>query len=261
MNKESILLRRKEHESFQGVRFIGFDLDGTLFAEPKKNFPQVFATLISPTLHIPFERAENFAAETMGIATKQQLAMLPDTLNIPQTHILRQLPTELQEIIAQAIDLQFFNQPVDLFPEITKTLGKLQKSNVRLFISSSRPTENIQTLLKLHPELATHIEFAIGTDTNDPSLKKGESHFRKAAEHFHMPFENFVQQSIFIGDTPSDMQAAQSIGVRAIGRVGTTLPENLLHHGASLVLHDFSSLPHLLNSRRKLFSAGKYGRR
>lgn len=251
----------KENESFQGVRFIGFDLDGTLFAEPDKSFPHVFAENASHLLGIPSAEAEAFAASTMGISTTKQLQQLPDCINMPADHIARNLPFALQQLIADTIDTEFFLQPVTIFPDILPVLTQLKQEGKHIFISSSRPTENIHAVLTQHPEIAQCIDFAIGTSKEDPNLKKGETHFKKVAEHFHVPFEKLVQQSVFIGDTPSDMQAAQSINVLAIGRIGTTSSATLLQRGATLTLPDFSSLPHMLNVQRTSASFEHYGRR
>ncbi|HSD98915.1 MAG TPA: HAD hydrolase-like protein [Patescibacteria group bacterium] len=253
-------VQRIETKPFKSVRFVGFDLDGTILKEPTRSFPEVFATRTSRLFHVPENTTHQFAQATMGNPTIRQLETLPNSLSLPSNHLLRLVSMDLRQFIANSIDIEFFNQPLELFPDITSALKSLKQQGIHLFISSSRPTKNIFQLLELHPELAECIDFAIGTNPNDPSLKKGEGHFQKVAEHFGIPFEELVEQSVFIGDTPSDIQAGASINIKTIGRTSTKSAEELKNAGAALTVHDFSSLPFLFASERDL-SENQYERR
>lgn len=241
-------LRHQDEEQISKIRFVGFDLDGTLLQEPVRSFPEVFTDKTTRLFGLQPESTIQFAQSTMGASTVHQLQNIPASIGLPSHHVLRIISSDLRTFIANAIDAEFFDQEVELFPEVVQALTQLRQQGANLFISSSRPTTNIQKVLLHHPELAGLIDFAIGTDPNDPTQKKGEGHFRKAAEHFDIPFDDFIQQAAFVGDTPSDMKAGTSIGVITIGRTSTNEDTVLTQAGADNTINDFSNLPDLLSA-------------
>src|SRR6185312_12172899 len=122
------------------IRFVGFDLDGTLLQEPVRSFPEVFTDKTTRLFGLQPESTIQFAQSTMGASTVHQLQNIPASIGLPSHHVLRIISSDLRTFIANAIDAEFFDQEVELFPEVVQALTQLRQQGANLFISSSRPT-------------------------------------------------------------------------------------------------------------------------
>ncbi|MEK7159966.1 MAG: HAD hydrolase-like protein, partial [Patescibacteria group bacterium] len=73
-------------------------------------------------------------------------------------------------------------------------------------------------------------------------------HFRAAAKHFGIPFETFAKETVFIGDTPTDVQVSNNSNIISIVRKSANADETLLDKGAKFVVEDFSNLSEIISA-------------
>jgi phosphoglycolate phosphatase-like HAD superfamily hydrolase len=236
------MLKDQQHteQAYQGrIRYIGFDMDGTLI-DTMQFHAFVFGHYIKERFEINAEESGNHYIQTAGHPTADQIVSLLKKYSIT-------ISTEQAIQMGQEFDTIVEHVEAPPFPEVPDVLAQLKNNGYYIFVSSSHPTEAIERILK-KAELLQHVDFFLGTDPQNPELKKGEPHFRKAAEYFNVPYEIFIKKAVFVGDGSSDMQAAITSNVIAIGRVGTKTEKDLLDAGAHITLSDLSQLPKLLAS-------------
>src|SRR3989344_4920146 len=229
---------RSKHESGpQPVRYVGFDLDGTLIDTMSHHYA-LFGAFMHERLGIDPEEAGAYYRATAGESTTRQIASLLERCGIG-------LDGKSLEQLGQEADILLEHAEGEPFAETAETLQKLKEQGWKVFVSSSHPTTAIATILTKH-HLEKFVDFFAGTDPDDPAFRKGDTHFRAAAERFGVPYGDFVREAVFIGDGLSDVEAAERSGVRSIGRIGTRKKEELLTHGARAAVNSFEDLPELL---------------
>lgn len=226
-------LERGEKEPHGRIRYIGFDLDGTLI-DTMAAHKKIFGQRMNEKYGIDNQKAADHYGATTGLPTGEQIRLL-----LQKDEITGEI-----SVIAQEIDAKLETIEASPFPEIPSVLARLKTDGYHLFVSSSHSTEAVGRLLG-KSGLLPYIDFFVGFDP-EKGLKKGPSHFQKAAAHFQAPYETFVNEAIFVGDGLSDMKAAVEANVLGIGLIGENTEADLRTAKAQMVLGDLSTLPELL---------------
>ena len=134
-----------------------------------------------------------------------------------------------------------------LFPEVLDVLKKLKLLGFLIFISSGQQEEIVRKDL-IRTNLLQYVDFYAGIKPTQPNFKKGEQHFRAAAKHFGVDFKTFVKESVFIGDTPEDIEIARNANILFIARAGQSSQEKWKRIGAKIVVSDFTNLPEVIST-------------
>jgi phosphoglycolate phosphatase-like HAD superfamily hydrolase len=221
------------------IRYVGFDMDGTLI-DTMQAHASMFGQYITERFSIAAQESGSHYIQTAGHPTADQITSLLKKHSVT-------ISAEQAVQMGQEFDTMVEHVEASPFPEVTDILNQLKDNGYYIFVSSSHPTEAIERILQ-KAELLQYVDFFLGTDPQNPDLRKGEPHFRKSAEYFNVPYNLFIEKAVFVGDGSSDMQAAITSNVIAIGRVGTKTKKDLIDAGASITLSDLSKLPELLPS-------------
>ncbi len=230
--------REKEIRPVGRIKFVGFDMDGTLI-DTMPGFADVFGREVGPKFGISEVEAGDFFIAHLGIPAHEQIRILHRKL------FNSDFPLEEAMRIGDSVEDGLIGIEAQPFPEITGMLKNLVDRGYLLFVSSSHRTERASKKLK-SVGLGGFFEYVIGKDPEYPEFTKGEPHFRAAADHFGIPYDDFKKQLVYVGDLKKDIETAVKAGVIAIGRIGTVNETDLLHEGAALSLPDLKGLPDLL---------------
>ncbi len=230
--------RRKEIEPEGRIKFVGFDMDGTLI-DSMGGFADVFGKQVGPRFGISELEAGDFFMAHLGIPAHEQLSILHHKL------FNSDLPLEEAMRIGDSVEGGLIGIEAQPFLEITGMLNTLVDRGYLLFVSSSHRAERASKKLE-SVGLGSFFEYVVGKDPERPEFTKGEPHFRAAADHFGIPYDDFKKQLVYVGDLKKDIETAVKAGVISIGRIGIVNKTDLLHEGAVLALPDLSGLPELL---------------
>jgi len=223
------------------IKYIGFDKDGTLI-DSHSDTTKEWGKIIHSDFGIDAKEAEEvFGITAAGQSTAVQLALTLKKHNIsfPEEKLFEKA-NEIAICLGR-------NVKANPFPEVLNILSKLKGSGYYIFISSSHQESVVKEDLT-RTGLIKYIDYYVGVRPNQPDLKKGEPHFRAAASYFGEDFAAFIKETVFVGDTPPDIEAANKCGIASIARIGTLSREKLLEAGARFVIPNLSSLPEILRS-------------
>jgi phosphoglycolate phosphatase-like HAD superfamily hydrolase len=222
------------------IKFIGFDKDGTLM-DSMASYASEWARIVHADYGIEAKEAEELFVKTEGQSTAVQLETLLRQKNItlPQEEIFRK-----SNEIATFLGERDNSKP---FPEVLDILKKLKEKGYFIFVSSGQQEQIVKRDLE-RTGLIKYIDLAEGIRPDQPNFKKGEPHFRAAAQYFNVPFETFVKETVFIGDTPTDVQVSRESNIISIVRKGVNSDDSLLNEGARFVVDNFSNLPELIST-------------
>lgn len=220
------------------IKYVGFDKDGTLI-DDFDDYAKEWGRLINEEYGINAKEATEVFIKMAGEPTVTQLATVFQKNNkiFSQTYIFKKA-----EEIAYRIGK---NVSGNLFPEVIQVLQQLKKNNYFIFVSSGQREEIVEKDLE-RTNILQFIDFYAGIRPDQPDFKKGEPHFRAAAMHFGIPFETFTKQTVFIGDTPTDVEVSNNSNIVSIVRKSSNADESLLKNGAKYVVDDFTSLPEII---------------
>lgn len=221
------------------IKYIGFDKDGTLL-DTLGIYTKSWGEIIHSDFGIAIQEAEDEFKKTAGEATFVQLSKLlrVHNINLSKEEIFNKA-SEMQLKLGEA------GRKALLFPDVLEAIRILKSQNYSIFVSSGQ--QEIITKEDLErTKLIEYIDFYAGIKPDQPDYKKGEPHFRAAANHFGVPFETFINESMFVGDTPTDMELASQSNIISIGRVGTFNSEDLFEEGAKFVIKDISEIYNIL---------------
>ncbi len=222
------------------IKYIGFDKDGTLM-DSLDSYAKIWGKIFHDEYGIDEKEAGNFLIETAGVPTIIQVDTLLKKHNIV---LSKDKVFNKANEIATTLGEKADSNP---FPEVPEILKKLKELGYRIFVSSGQQEAVIKKDLE-KSGLIKFVDFFAGIRSEDPSYRKGEPHFQAAAKHFGVPFETFVKETVFIGDTVTDIEVSKSSNIRCIVRASSSSREKLLKEGAELTVSDFSNLPEIINS-------------
>lgn len=222
------------------IKYIGFDKDGTLF-DSIPSYARIWGEIFYKEYKIDAKEAGDFLLQTSGQATRDQVKNLLKNHNI---EISQEEAFVKSNKIATILGETADSKP---FLEVPDVLKKLKEAGYKIFVSSGQQETIIKNDLD-KSGLMQFVDFFAGVKPEDPSYKKGLPHFKAAAEYFKVPFEEFVKETVFIGDTPTDMQVAKDANIISIIRRSGNATEKLLDEGASFFVEDFLKLPEIIVS-------------
>lgn len=222
------------------IKYIGFDKDGTLF-NTMDSYAKIWGEIFYKQYGIDAKNAGKFLIKTAGQPNVVQVDTLLRRNNIilSEKDVFKK-SNEITTILGEKTEAK-------LFPEVAKVLRELKKERYKIFISSGQQEKVIKNDLK-QTGLKHYIDFIAGIKPENPNYKKGESHFRAAASHFGILFETFVKETVFIGDTQTDIEVAINSNILCIIRGNKVKEEQFKEMGAKIILNDFSSLPDVLKT-------------
>jgi phosphoglycolate phosphatase-like HAD superfamily hydrolase len=185
--------------------------------------------------------AENLFKRMAGEPTVLQLGAIlqKNHINLPPDDLFKKAE-ELAYLLGK-------NVKGAAFPDAVSALRYLEDEQYSVFVSSGQREVIIRDDLE-RTGLMPYVEYMVGIRPDQPEFKKGEPHFRNIAEHFSVPFETFVKEAVFIGDTLVDVEIAKAVGMISVARLGTISEEKLLSAGAKMTISDLTSLPEILKT-------------
>jgi phosphoglycolate phosphatase-like HAD superfamily hydrolase len=122
----------------------------------------------------------------------------------------------------------------------TKALNMLVQQNIHCYISSSATTEEILQIARSH-HLEKYFNEILGSS---PGFSKGKEHIRYVQAKENAALE----QVVFVGDEPKDIQLGKSAGVQTVAIVGTHSREELENAKPDHIIRSLSELLNILNS-------------
>jgi HAD superfamily hydrolase (TIGR01509 family) len=203
------------------IRAVIFDCDGVLFESDRANveyFNEVLARLGRPRMDAVSERMAKMMASPQLMA-----ALLGDD---------EALIARAREI-ARGVDYDPFYQfmlPVPGLPEILEELSAMY----RLAMATNRGTTVPGVLQRF--DLGRFFELAVGI-LDVPRPKPFPDMLEKCAAHFGID----PREAVYVGDSPTDFDAARAAGMQFVGIGDGT--------GAPLRIEALSELGPLLNGR------------
>lgn len=221
------------------IKYVGFDKDGTLI-DSNRGITEAWGKIINDDFGIDAKEAEKvFGVTAVGQRTSLQLSLTLKEHNIDfPADKLFDKANEIAIRMGQAVK-------ADPFPEVISILSKLRENGYHIFVSSGHQESVVKEDLE-RTGLIKYVDYYAGVRPNQPDFEKGEQHFKAAADHFGVSFTEFINETVFIGDTPVDIDAANNCNIVSIAREGTLSREKLLQLGAKFAIPDLLSLPEIL---------------
>lgn len=180
-------------------KILVFDLDGTLL-DSMGTFGDIASFLISWEHKISRKKAKQMYINTSGIPFFQQLDIL-----FPNYSRNKEISRIFEEKKVHA------TEHLEMDEDELSALKKLSQGGYKLAVSSNNSQENVD---KFNKFTNLNFDYVLGYKEN---FSKGEGHF-----NFIFKKENVSKDEIiFIGDSISDMERAQKLGVDFIAKVGT----------------------------------------
>jgi phosphoglycolate phosphatase len=211
---------RPDRSRDTGPRAVIFDCDGVLFDSAAANLAY-YDTVLAALGQAPLDETRALQAHTM--AAPQLFATL--FANDPAL-------VEQARAVTRQIDYGPFYRLMQPVPELFDLLGNL-KTRYRMAMATNRGTST-QGVVR-HFGLDRFFEVAVGM-LDVPRPKPFPDMLEKCLAHFGLPPED----AVYVGDAPSDYEAARTAGMRFIG-VGD-------HCGAPHCIGDLRELPAALRA-------------
>ena len=223
------------------IKYVGFDKDGTLI-DSVDAYTREWGKIIHAQFGIDRKIAERiFRVDAAGKPTAVQLALVLESNHIKLSEEeIFQKANEIASLLGNTVK-------APLFSEVLDVLKKLKLPGFLIFISSGQQEEVVRKDL-IRTNLLQYVDFYAGIKPAQPNFKKGEQHFRAAAKHFGVDFKTFVKETVFIGDTPEDIEVARNANILFIARVGQGSLKKLKKLGAKIVVSDFTNLPEIIST-------------
>ena len=198
-----------------GPRAVIFDCDGVLFDSAAANLAY-YDTVLAALGQAPLDAARAQQAHTMAAPQLFATLFADDPALIAQARA-----------VTRQIDYGPFYPLMQPVPDLFELLAAL-KTRYRLAMATNRGTST-QGVVR-HFGLDTFFEFAVGM-LDVPRPKPFPDMLEKCLAQFGLPPDT----AVYVGDAPSDYEAARAAGMRFIG-VGD-------HSGAAYRIRDLRELP------------------
>lgn len=223
------------------IKFVGFDKDGTLLDSTYPNI-KAWGEIIYQDFGINPKEAEYvFSVLLSNKPTMLQLKTVLERngIDFPEEQLFEkanQIAIRMGEIVK-----------AKLFPEVADVLKTLKETDYKLFVSSSHQEKTVRDDLT-RTDILKYIDYHVGIRPGQLGFEKGEPHFRAVANYFGVDFNEFVKETVFVGDSEVDVKAANSCGITSVARINFE-PKSLLEQaGARFVIPNLLSLPEILKS-------------
>jgi phosphoglycolate phosphatase len=201
-----------------------FDLDGTLLDTVKDLADAMNLALeaLGYPVH-PVESYKYFVGD--GIENEAKRALPPEAAD--------EATVKKCVVLARDNYRRCWMQNTRPYPGIAELLTGLQNRNIQLTIFSNKPDEFTKMMVK---QLLSNwrFEIVLGAGTDIP-VKPNPLGAIQIAGQLNIPPEQFV----YLGDTNTDMQTANSSGMYAVGALwGFRTAKELLDNGAKILVEN-----------------------
>ena len=221
------------------IKYVGFDKDGTLL-DSMSSYATAWGNFFNIEFGLDSKKSGDFLIQTAGQQTVEQVNSLLKKNDI----ILSD-----SEVFLTANKLLGYlgNIKVEAYPDVFPVLKELKSKGYSLFVSTGHKETVAKNDMK-SAGLIDYIDLIEGERFEEPNFSKGKPHFEYAAKFFKVSFNEFIKQTVFVGDTQTDIEAANSVGIISIERESTNTREELLKMGTKHVVKDFTGLIPLIES-------------
>ena len=215
---------RPDRSRDTGPRAVIFDCDGVLFDSAAANLAY-YDTVLAALGQAPLDAARALQAHTMAAPQLFATLFADDPALVEQARA-----------VTRQIDYGPFYRLMQPVPELFDLLGNL-KARYRMAMATNRGTST-QGVVR-HFGLDRFFEVAVGM-LDVPRPKPFPDMLEKCLAHFGLPPDD----AVYVGDAPSDYEAARTAGMRFIG-VGE-------HCGAPHRISDLRELPAALRATTRV---------
>lgn len=194
-------------DRFKNIRAVGFDLDGTLYAQTTQMDEEI-ANLIAAKVLLKLPELKNL--ETAKEFSEKKYRELESRKKTLESVGYTNAGEIMEEVFRTADNAQFLNKDERLI----ELLKEIKNSKEYVYLITTAPKHEAKKKLgKLGVSEATFAVMICGDHELIAEKPKDEIIFRHVVELSGIPAENHV----YIGDRErSDIRAPQSIGMKAI---------------------------------------------
>lgn len=192
------------------IKYIGFDKDGTLF-DSMPEYARVWGEIFNKEYGIDENSASKYLLDTAGQPNFLQVDGLLRKYNVvlSKEEVFKKSSEITKDLGERVIP--------KAFPEVKNVLVKLKASGFKIFISSGQQEIVIKNDLR-RTGLSDYVDFIAGMRPDDPNFIKGEQHLRAAAKYFAVSFDEFIKETVFVGDTQTDLDMSLEAHIPCIMR-------------------------------------------
>ncbi len=209
-------------------RILVTDVDGTLF-DSMSLYLEAFKYTLR---HMGFnmEYVKRFYYGSAGTTLINQYSILLKECDMQYSDIMvRCLVNDFYEFLSE------HKSEVNIFFGVQEIIMTLGEQNLPIFVTSGATTAKIEKWFKKYGLPYTML---LGSD----DIVKSKVHIKMFADCLEMPFDDFCQQAIFVGDGPNDMRIAKECGILAVGIPNTVSADDLLIAGANKIIQNFNEV-------------------
>ena len=131
-----------------------------------------------------------------------------------------------------------------LFPDVTPALEKLCQAGYWLAVCSGNAPDIVEKRLA-QTGIMPYFRLWLGTDPAQ-GLRKGEPHFKLLRQRLALSRDDFMRNSMSVGDAQHDIQVAQEAGILSVARVNRFNAATLHEIHPDYLITDLTELISLL---------------
>jgi len=222
----------KNNKGARSIEAVLFDLDGTLLDT---------RTLILASFRYATQKV-------LGYSPPDQQLM--DMVGIPLDYQMRVFSVEHADELVRVYrehNSMVHDELIKYFPGTREALDRLKVDGMRMAVVTSKRTEVAARGLSRF-NLDSYFEVLIGSNDTDKHKPNPEP-LLLAAERMSIS----VEQTIYLGDSPYDMEAARAAGSVAVAALwGMFSRERLIAADAQMELTQIEELPNLIRNLNRI---------
>jgi phosphoglycolate phosphatase-like HAD superfamily hydrolase len=225
------------------VRAVLFDWDGTLVDSMEVKIRNA-GNLFQLVFHLPSGQVEEAYRLHSGVPRRELFDAILKQLGHPalEEEAYRSLSNSFSDM--NRASLRDPDLPGLVPPATYQVLENLLQAGCRLFVSSSADSLEVRDIAEAHG-LADYFTRSGGEMLGSyPGFSKGSQHVKFVLNKFMLS----LNEMIFVGDDPADIQLGRSAGVYTVARVGTLTADKLSTYAPDAIvnsLDELTSLPGL----------------
>ncbi len=210
---------------FKNLRYIIFDVDGTIF-DSKKLYRYLLSAI--------FQFLDTVGTKNKKDSLSAQLAGYPlYWYQVPFSFSEKPLLIKrmLDRAALEFLEITDLGQP-KAYSGVKETLKTFYDNGITLLASTGSKTHKTCKRLET-ADIFNYFTLVIGSDM----LPKIDH-----IPYFMECYDDFIDQAIYVGDTPVDVYLANKYGVQSIGIANTVKPEMLIKSGTDVVIENLKEL-------------------